>query len=219
MSAPGVVVVHDRNGLHPHVHDLAEELTMAGFAVEVVDLYGGSRTTDAARAEELADALSGTEAVATIAAAVARLRDGGSAVVGAIGFSLGGNLALHAAREGTVERRRGVRRLAQPGRRRPDHLPGAAAPVRARRPGTAEDVAAYVAALEAAGTPVDTFTYPGTGHSFANPDVPSGDAAPQMSPAPARSGSCTHGSPGDRRLGARPVAGDGPAGGAVRRRR
>jgi carboxymethylenebutenolidase len=172
---PGVVVVHDWYGLHPHVLDYAEELGMAGFAVETVDLYAGSRTTDPARAEELADELSGTEAVASIAAAIDRLRAAGAPAVGAVGFSLGGNLVLHAAREGTVDAvvaYYAARSEADAARTR--------CPVQLH---LAEDddleepeyIAAYVAALEAAGTPVDVFTYPGTGHSFANLDVPLGD--------------------------------------------
>ncbi len=177
MSAPGVVVVHDRYGLHPHVHDLAEELTMAGFAVEVVDLYGGSRTTDPARAAELADTLDATASVAVVAAAVARLRDAGASVVGAVGFELGGDLALHVAREGTVDAV-----VAYDASPRPADAARTACPVQlhlADHDGSdpADGVAASVDALEAAGTPVDTFVYPGTRRSFANLDVAGADAA------------------------------------------
>ena len=170
-SGPGVVVVHDWYGLHPHVLDYAEELGMSGFAVETVDLYGGSRTTDPARAERLADELSGTEAVAIIAAAVERLRAAGALAVGALGFSLGGNLVLHAAREGTVDAV-----VAYYAARSPEDAARTRCPVQLHLAETdefedPEYIAAYVAALEAAGTPVDTFAYPGTGHSFANLDV------------------------------------------------
>ncbi len=174
MSAPGVVVVHDWYGLHPHVHDYADELVMGGFAVRVVDLYEAPPTTDPARAERLADALSGEHAVQVIAAAVGALRDAGASAVGAVGFSLGGNLVLHAAREGRVDAV-----VAYYASRSPADAARTSCPVQlhlAERDDLepVEDVAAYVAALEAAGTPVDTFTYPGTGHSFANLDVPLG---------------------------------------------
>ena len=176
-SGPGVVVVHDWYGLHPHVLEYAEELTMAGFAVETVDLYGGSRTTDRARAEELADELSGEEAVAVIAGAIARLREAGAPTVGAVGFSLGGNLVLHAAREGTVDAV-----VAYYAARSTSDAARTTCPVQLHLAESDEFedpayVAAYVAALEAAGTPVDTFTYPGTAHSFADLDVPGADAA------------------------------------------
>ena len=174
---PGVVVVHDWYGLHPHVLDYAEELGMAGFAVETVDLYAGSRTTDPARAEALADGLSGDEAVAIIAAAVDRLRTGEAPAVGALGFSLGGDLVLHAAREGRVDAV-----VAYYAVRSPDDAARTRCPVQLHLAETDEFedpvyVAEYVAALEAAGTPVDTFTYPGTTHSFANADVPAWDPA------------------------------------------
>ncbi|WNB84786.1 dienelactone hydrolase family protein [Cellulomonas sp. ATA003] len=173
----GVVVVHDWYGLHPHVLEYAEELTMAGFAVEAVDLYAVSRTTDPARAEELADALDGTGAVAIIDAAITRLRDAGAVAVGAVGFSLGGNLVLRAAREGAVDAV-----VAYYAVRSPQDAAATRCPVQLHLAETdrfedPEYVAEYVAALEAAGTPVDTFAYPGTVHSFANTDVPLADAA------------------------------------------
>jgi len=176
MSAAGVVVVHDWYGLHPHVLDYAEELGMAGFVVETVDLYGGSRTTDPARAEGLADELSGEAAVTAVSAAIGRLRAGGAPVVGAVGFSLGGNLVLRAAREREVDAV-----VAYYAARSTADAAATVCPVQLHLAETddledPEDIAAYVAALEAAGTPVDTFTYPGTGHSFANTDVPAGDA-------------------------------------------
>ena len=170
-GGPGVVVVHDWYGLLPHVVEYADELTMAGLTVETVDLYAGSRTTDAARAEALADALDGGEAIAAVAAAITRLRDGGAPLVGAVGFSLGGDLVLRAAREGDVDAV-----VAYYAVRSVDDASTTTCPVQLHLAETDEledpaDVAAYVTALEAAGTPVDTFAYPGTVHSFANLDV------------------------------------------------
>jgi carboxymethylenebutenolidase len=171
MSATGVVVVHDWYGLHPHVHDYAAELEAAGFAVEVVDLYDGATATDPARAEELADALDAAVARAAIADAGRRLRDAGAPAVGAVGFSLGGSLALAAAARGDVDAVVGYYAT-----RSASDAATTACPVQLHLAETDEfeaqqDVEAYVAALEAAGTPVDTFTYAGTVHSFANLDV------------------------------------------------
>jgi len=91
--------------------------------------------------------------------------------------SLGGNLVLHAAREGTVDAvvaYYAARSEADAARTRCPVQLHLAENDDLEDP---DDLAAYVAALEAAGTPVDVFTYPGTGHSFANLDVPLGDAA------------------------------------------
>jgi carboxymethylenebutenolidase len=177
MSAAGVVVVHDWYGLHPHVHDYAAELEAAGFAVEVVDLYDGATATDPVRAEELADALDGASARAAIAEAGRRLRDGGAPAVGAVGFSLGGSLALGAAARGDVDAVVGYYATRPTSDAATTGCPVQLHLAETDEFETPEDVAAYVEALEAAGAPVDTFTYPGTVHSFANLDVRLGDPA------------------------------------------
>jgi carboxymethylenebutenolidase len=177
MSAPGVVLVHDAFGLTPHVRDYADELAMAGFAVETVDLYDGATTSGPTGAEGLPDALDGGPGTAAIADAGRRLRDAGAPAVGAVGFSSGGSLVLQAAAVGDVDAV-----VAYYATRPPSDAATTACPVQLHLAEqdeleAPEDVAAYVAGLEAVGAPVDTFTYPGTVHSFANPDVPAWDAS------------------------------------------
>lgn len=96
---PGVVVVHDWYGLLPHVRTLCDDLAAAGFAAVAVDLYEGATTTDEAAAEQFLDALDGHQARARIADAVRdlRRRDVLAPRIGAVGFSMGGMLALDCA--------------------------------------------------------------------------------------------------------------------------
>ena len=170
-TGPGVVVVHDWYGPLPHVAELADELTMAGFDVEVVDLYDGVTTDDPGRAEVLAESLDGADAREQIVAAAERLRDAGAAHVGAVGFSLGGALVLRVAAHGDLDAVVVYYATGDPAEAAHVSCPvqlHLAADDEFEAP---EDVAAFVAALRAAGTPVDDFTYPGTQHSFANADV------------------------------------------------
>jgi len=170
-TGPGVVVVHDWYGPLPHVADFADELTMAGFDVALVDVYDGMTTHDPGRAEELAEALDGAVAREEITAAAERLRAAGALHVGAVGFSLGGSLVLRVAQEGGLDAV-----VVYYATRDPEEAADIACPVQLHLAAidefeSADDVDAFVAALRAAGTPVDTFTYPGTEHSFANVDV------------------------------------------------
>ena len=170
-KGPGVVVVHAWYGPLPHVSDFADELTMAGFDVELVDVYDGVTTRNPGRAEELADELDGDAAVDVIAAAARRLRGAGSRHVGAVGFSLGGWLVLQAAEHGGLDAV-----VVYYATHDPEAAVKISCPVQLHLAATdefesADDVDAFVAALESVGTPIDTFRYPGTEHSFANADV------------------------------------------------
>lgn len=170
-SGPAVVVVHDWYGPLPHLAEFADELTMAGFDVELVDLYDEVTTDDPGRAEVLAEALDGSDALEQIAAAAERLRDGGASHVGVVGFSLGGSLVLRCAVTAQFDAV-----VAYYATCDPDDAAGLICPVQLHLAHhddfePAEDVAEFVAALRAGGATVDEFLYPGTEHSFANADV------------------------------------------------
>ncbi len=170
-SGPAVVVVHDWYGPLPHLAELADELTMAGFDVELVDLYDGVTTDDPGRAEVLAEALDGEDALEQIAAAAERLRDGGATYVGAVGFSLGGSLVLRVAADGGFDAVVVYYATCDL-----DDVAGLACPVQLHLAQHDEfelpqDVEEFVAALRAGGATVDDFVYRGTEHSFANADV------------------------------------------------
>jgi carboxymethylenebutenolidase len=159
-TGPGVVVVHDWYGPLPHVAEFADELTMAGFDVELVDLYDGVTTLDPGRAEVLAESLDGADALEQIADAVERLRAGGAPYVGAVGFSLGGSLVLRVAGAGALDAVVAYYATCDPAA-----VAGLTCPVQLH---LAQE---FVAVLRTGGAPVDTFVYPGTEHSFANADV------------------------------------------------
>jgi carboxymethylenebutenolidase len=170
-GSPGVVVVHDWHGVLPHVADIADELAMAGFDVEVVDLYGGETAHDPDRGEALAEDLDGGAARELIAEAVERLRAGGARHVGAVGFSLGGSLLVRAAAHGLLDAL-----VVYYATTSGDDAAAVTCPVQLHLAEDdelepAEDMEAFAAALRDGGIEVDTFTYPGTGHFFANTDL------------------------------------------------
>ncbi|WP_407344165.1 dienelactone hydrolase family protein [Pengzhenrongella phosphoraccumulans] len=170
-SGPAVVVVHDWYGPLPHLADFADELTMAGFDVELVDLYDEVTTDDPGRAEVLAEALDGPDALEQIAAAAERLRDGGASHVGAVGFSLGGSLVLRSAAAGEFDAVVVYYATCDV-----DDAARLTCPVQLHLAQhdefeSADDVEEFVAAVRAGGATVDDFLYRGTEHSFANADV------------------------------------------------
>ncbi|MGV8967157.1 MAG: dienelactone hydrolase family protein [Cellulomonas sp.] len=170
-SGPAVVVVHDWYGPLPHLAEFADELTMAGFDVELVDLYDGVTTDDPGRAEVLAEALDGADALEQIAAAAERLRDVGATYVGAVGFSLGGSLVLRVAADGDFDAVVVYYATCDL-----DDAATLSCPVQLHLAQDDEfelpqDVDDFVAAVRAGGATLDDFVYPGTEHSFANADV------------------------------------------------
>jgi carboxymethylenebutenolidase len=167
----GVLVVHDWYGLLPHVRRACDGLAVAGLLALAPDLYDGRSTTDAGEAERLMDALDGGRARARLAAAAEELRARtGGGRVGALGFSMGGMLVLQEATTGKLDavavyyaalgedaqiRCPVLLQLAEV-----DDWPTPDFPER------------FAGALRAAGTEVESHTWLGTEHSFANPDVP-----------------------------------------------
>ena len=167
----GVLMVHDWYGLLPHVRRACGDLAEAGLLALAPDLYDGRSTTDAGEAERLMDALDGGQARARLAAAAEELRARtGGGRVGALGFSMGGMLVLREATTGKLDAVAAYYAALEEGARircpvllqlaEVDDWPSPDFPER------------FAAALRAAGTEVESRTWPGTEHSFANPDVP-----------------------------------------------
>ena len=97
---PGVVVIQEWWGLVDHIRDVCERLARAGFVALAPDLYRGETASDPDRAGRLMMGLEIPRAARDLDAAVQMLQsqpevDG--ARVGAIGFCMGGQLALFAA--------------------------------------------------------------------------------------------------------------------------
>lgn len=104
-GAPGVVVVHDWYGLLPHVRERCDALASEGFTALAVDLYAGRSTTSETEAEQLRDAMDWGAARRQTEAAVLRLRGAGISAprIGAVGFSIGGQMVLQSATLGAFD--------------------------------------------------------------------------------------------------------------------
>ncbi len=176
---PAVIVVHENRGLTPHIEDVARRLALAGFDVVAPDFLTpqGGTPTDEDRAREL---IAQADYDAVIAAAVATIgymakgARGTPRKVGIVGFCWGGALVDRVALAAGARLGAGVSYYG------PAPAPEEAAKVRtplmlhyagkdARVAQTAEP---WVAALKAAGKPVEAFTYPGVDHAFNNDTSP-----------------------------------------------
>lgn len=173
-GAPAVVVVHDWYGLLPHVVTLCERLAAAGLSAHAVDLYDGRSTTDEHEAEQLMDALDGAAARQRLAAVVRDLRRGDVLAprISAIGYSMGGQLALSAAASGLFDAV-----VAYDASLGPTDAP-MPCPVQLHLAGVVDFEPAdlpqqFVTAVLDSGGTAEAHVYEGTQHSFANADVPS----------------------------------------------
>jgi len=170
---PAIVLVHDWYGRLPWLEAYADGLVHAGFFVLVPDLYDGRATADEDSAEELMRDLDLAYALSTIEDTVQRARAADAQRVGLIGFSMGGWLALLEAQAGTVDAVAAYYATISP----EDHgvLP---CPVllnfaETDEWGDGEEPDEFIGRLKEHGTPVVSYTYPGTVHSFANASIPS----------------------------------------------
>lgn len=175
-SGPAVLVLHAWWGLNPFFTRLCDRLAAEGFVAIAPDLYGGPAVATVAEAQALVDTVGAVEGGRIIDAALDLLlrHDAvSSASAGVIGFSMG---AFFAAQTATT---------------RPDDVAAVVlyygtsdhdfATARAAFLGHfAEDdpyeepawVAGMEARIRASGNPVTFYTYPGTGHWFAEDDRP-----------------------------------------------
>lgn len=99
-SGPGVIVLQEWWGLDDHIRSVCDRLAAAGFFALAPDLYHGETTTQPDEAEQRMMALSMEQAEKEMSGAAEHLTslDGVSGEqVGAVGFCLGGGLAVWAA--------------------------------------------------------------------------------------------------------------------------
>jgi carboxymethylenebutenolidase len=179
-NGAGVVILPDVRGLYRFYEELALRFAERGYTAVAFDYFG--RTAGIEKRGEDFDysehvgALTGEQVQADVAAVAAELRRRGAQSLFTVGFCLGGRhswLAAAAGHElaGAVGfyGRPGVGRDGQPGpAQRASEL---AAPILGLMGGadqaiSAEDVAAFEAALEAAGVQHELVTYEGAPHSF-----------------------------------------------------
>ncbi len=190
-SGPGLLVLQEWWGIVPQITRMADRLAGDGFVALVPDLYRGkvAQHTEMDKAAQLMSEMPPDRAARDMAGAVEFLRSHTgvtSNTIGAIGFCMGGMLALLVAAEqgdkiGAVAPFYG----APLGDSAPDWS-GLAAPVSGHfaenddffPPGA---VRALEAELREMGKDVEFQVHPGTGHAFCNEDNPLGTHDPRAS--------------------------------------
>ena len=91
----GVVIIHEALGLNEQIRGVADRFAADGWRALAVDLFDGHVFATVAEARPMVRSLDRTRALASIAAAVERLREGGGNVA-VLGFCLGGALSITA---------------------------------------------------------------------------------------------------------------------------
>jgi carboxymethylenebutenolidase len=188
-SGPGVIVVQEYWGLVGHITDVADRFAEAGFVALAPDFFHGATTREPDEAMRLLMGLAMDRAARDLAGAAAYLSGldaVSSPAIGAVGFCMGGSLALWSATVAeNVDAAVGFY-PAVPWERMQPQWPsyaGKAAQIHcSQEDGTsaAPGIQAAVAAIRGADGEVETFDYPGTQHAFFNdarPEVYAPDAA------------------------------------------
>jgi carboxymethylenebutenolidase len=170
---PTVLLVHDWYGRLPWLDAYANALVHTGFHVIVPDLYDGRATADEDSAEELMADVDLAFALATLAESIVAAREAGAERVGIIGFSMGGWLTLLEAQAGTVDAVVAYYATVSPSEHGVIPCPVQLHFAEEDEWGDGEDPESFIGRLKEHGTPVTTYDYPGTVHSFANASIPS----------------------------------------------
>lgn len=178
---PGVVVIQEWWGLVPHIEEVADRFAAAGYVALAPDHYRGVRTTEPDDAGKLMMALQVKSAADDIAGAAQHLLSMDavtSSGVGAVGFCMGGGLALLAP---TVHSRIVVTSAFYPAMPWADYAPdwtryaGKEAVVHKAMSDEGQAgprIAEYAEAITAAGGAVTLYDYPDSVHAFFNDHRP-----------------------------------------------
>jgi carboxymethylenebutenolidase len=179
-TGPGVIVIQEWWGLVPHITSLADRFAAAGFVALAPDLYHGVQTTQPDEAGKLLMGLAMDHAAKDIAGAAEYLsgRDGVEGGIGAVGFCMGGSLALWSATlSDKIVATVGFYPAVPWERMSPQwsNYAGKAAVIHcdgeAANPGSA-GITTAAQAIEQAGGHITVYDYPGTHHAFFNDDRP-----------------------------------------------
>ncbi|WP_085810708.1 dienelactone hydrolase family protein [Sphingomonas sp. TZW2008] len=167
-----VLVIHENRGLTPHIQDVARRVALAGFVAIAPDLLApqGGTPADEDKARDLIGTIDYDLALAQARAFAdkARRLPRSTGKVGIVGFCWGGAFVNRMAVAGGIDA--GVsyygpapapQEAGKVGAPLMIHLPEKDARV-------AQTVTPWIAALKAAGKPVEAFTYPGVDHAFNN---------------------------------------------------
>ena len=171
-KGPGVLVIQEWWGLVPHIKSVCDRFAAEGFSALAPDMYHGKTASEPDAAGKLFMALNIAQAEKDLAGAAKYLASHAStSKLGAVGFCMGGQLALFAGCTqpsiGAVVDFYGVHPNVTPDYTR---LSGPVLGLFAEKdafvtPQTAREVEA---AIKAAGKPVEIHIYPGVDHGFFN---------------------------------------------------
>lgn len=176
-AGPGVIVIQEWWGLNDNIKDISDRLAQEGLVALAPDLYHGDMATEPDAAGKLMMALNIERAARDLRGAAQALKANGAtgARVGAIGFCMGGQLALYAGTVssdvGAVVDFYGIHPAVKPDY---SHLQGPVLLLCGDQdpmsgPGPSGEVAQ---AIKAAGKQAEMVVYPGAGHAFMNDTRP-----------------------------------------------
>ena len=175
-KGPGVLVIQEWWGLVPHIKAVCDRFAVAGFSALAPDMYHGKTASEPDEAGKLFMALHIGQAEKDLAGAATYLAGHSSTrKLGAVGFCMGGQLALFAGciepNIGAVVDFYGIHPNVTPDYAR---LSGPVLGLFAEKdafvtPATAREVEA---AVKKAGKPVEVHIYPGVDHGFFNDERP-----------------------------------------------
>jgi carboxymethylenebutenolidase len=179
-TGPGVVVIQEWWGLVPHVESLADRFADAGFVALAPDLYHGAQASEPDDAVRLLMGMAMDQAAKDIAGAADYLAGlpQESGPIGAVGFCMGGSLALWSATlSDRIVAAVGFYPAMPWARMSPTwaNYAGKAAVIHGDGEHAnvdSEGIRAAVKAIEDAGGEVTVYDYPGTHHAFFNDDRP-----------------------------------------------
>jgi carboxymethylenebutenolidase len=170
---PAVIVIHENRGLNPHIQDVARRLALEGFLAYAVDMLSplGGTPADEDKGRDMIATLDEAETARRIAAAVPFLARHAESTgnVGVVGFCWGGSMVNRVAVL-APDLKAGV---AYYGVQVPaDRVKSIHAALLLHYAGLDQRVnagiAAYEAALKAAGKQFTIYVYPDVNHAFNN---------------------------------------------------
>jgi carboxymethylenebutenolidase len=171
-TGPGVLVIQEWWGLVPHIKNVCDRLAAEGLSALAPDMYHGKVASEPDEAGKLFMALQIGQAEKDLAGATRYLAGHSStAKLGAVGFCMGGQLALFAGcidgRIGAVVNFYGIHPNVKPDYAR---LGGPVLGLFAEKDGfvTPQVARDVEAAIKKAGKQVETHIYPGVDHAFFN---------------------------------------------------
>jgi carboxymethylenebutenolidase len=180
-GGPGVIVVQEWWGLVGHVRDVTDRFAAEGFVALAPDFFHGAQTDEPDEAMSLMMGLAMDQAAKDVAGAatyLSGLEAVTSPAIGAVGFCMGGSLALWSATVAeNIQATVGFYPAVPWERMNPSwtNYTGKYALIHAsEEDGTsaAPGIQAAVTAIEEAGGDVEVHDYPGTRHAFFNDDRP-----------------------------------------------